>query len=178
MRLGQPDSPLRNTQKRVLTRSTPTVLIQAVKTDCFLWCAALAASAARLAAAPATAWIGGLKVPATSALVRHEHPRLLFTKADLPAIRARIANPALNDIYGRWQRTVDAQLAQGMERVQSQGAASLLVPLGLLYHLTGNPMYGQACRELTLRAPFGVEPAAPAARPAPRTGRIEKPGIH
>ncbi|MHB1038441.1 MAG: heparinase II/III domain-containing protein [Pirellulales bacterium] len=99
--------------------------------------------------------IGGIRVPADSALARKEHPRLLFTKADLPAIRARIAQPGLKPIYERMKKTVDEQLAQGPGRVQAAGAARMLVPLGLLYYLTGEEKYGQACREVTLAAPFG-----------------------
>lgn len=112
--------------------------------------------AAIIEAAPAPARIGTLEVPAQSALAHNEHPRLLFTKTDLPGIRARIAKPGLKEIYTRLQQTVDSQLAQGVQHVQAQGAARMLVPLGLLYHLTGEAKYGQACRELTLVASFGV----------------------
>ncbi len=122
-----------------------------------LWFIALNAPAGEaLDTAPATTQIGGIELPLASALARHEHPRLLFTKAEVPGIRARIAKPALAGIYARLKKTVDEQLAGGMARVQSQGAARMLVPLGLLYHLTGELKYGQACRELTLKASFGV----------------------
>ncbi len=100
--------------------------------------------------------IGTVEVAADSALARHEHPRLLFTIADVPGIRARIAKPGLREIYGRLKQTVDAQMAQGTERVRSVGAARMLVPLGLLYYLTGEARYGEACRALTVQAPFGV----------------------
>ena len=119
-------------------------------------CAALLAGATWVHAASDDGQRSGLQVGADSALMRHEHPRLLFTRAELPALRARMATPALRGVYERLKRTVDAQLAQGMDHVQSQGAARMLVPLGLLYHLTGEPKYGQACRELTRNAPFGV----------------------
>ena len=94
-------------------------------------------------------------VSSDCALGRNEHPRLLFTKAGLPDIRARIAKPGLKEIYDRMKKTVDDQMAQGMDRVQAQGAARILVALGLLYHVTGEEKYGRACREVTLKAPFG-----------------------
>ncbi len=37
--------------------------------------------------ADSTVTIGGVEVPAHCALARKEHPRLLFTKADLPRLR-------------------------------------------------------------------------------------------
>jgi len=69
-------------------------------------------------------------------MARREHPRLLFTKADVPGIRARIAKPGLREIYSRLKQTVDVQMAKGRDHVQLQGAARMLVPLGLLYHIT------------------------------------------
>lgn len=105
---------------------------------------------AEAATAP-TVRIGSLEVPADCALAKKEHPRLLFTKADLPDIRRRIRHPALRPLYERLKRTVDEQLARGEGR-----ALSALVPLGLLYHITGDEKYGQACREATLKASFGV----------------------
>lgn len=106
--------------------------------------------------ATSTIRIGAIELPSDCALARHEHPRLLFTQADIPAIRARVAQPGLLEIYERLKQTVDAQMAKGMASMQSVGAARMLVPLGLLYHLTGEARYGEACRALTLRAPFGV----------------------
>jgi hypothetical protein len=89
--------------------------------------------------------------PADSALARNEHPRLLFTRADLPAIRARIGKPGLKEVYERLKGTVDDHLARGNGR-----ALSALVPLGVLYHVTGDRKYGEACRAATLKAEFGV----------------------
>lgn len=100
--------------------------------------------------------LGTAEVRADCALAKHEHPRLLFTKADLPGLRDHVAKPGLREIYGRLKQTVDAQLAKGTGYVQAQPAARLLVPLGLLYHLTGEAQYGEACRALTVKAPFGV----------------------
>lgn len=108
-----------------------------------------------LSAAPNTVTIGAIEVPADCPLARKEHPRLLFTKSDVPQIRARIAKPGLKPIYERLKNTVDQQMAQGMDRVQAVGAAKMLVSLGLLYHITGEEKYGQACRAATLKAPFG-----------------------
>jgi hypothetical protein len=99
--------------------------------------------------------IGSVEVPAGCALARKEHPRLLFTKADLPQIRARIANPGLKTIYEQLKKAVDEQMAQGLDRVQAVGAAKMLVPLGTLFHITGEEKYGQACRQITLKASFG-----------------------
>ncbi len=56
-----------------------------------------------------TVHIGTVEVPAGCALARREHPRLLFTKAGVSAIRVRIAQPGLREIYGRLKQTVDAQ---------------------------------------------------------------------
>jgi hypothetical protein len=98
-----------------------------------------------------TVRIGTLEVPAGCALARKEHPRLLLTRADLPALRERIQKPGLKEIYGRLKETVDDQLAKGSGR-----ALSALVPLGLLYQVTGDRKYGEACRAATLKAEFGV----------------------
>ena len=65
--------------------------------------------------------VAGADLAPDCALARKEHPRLLFTKADLPAIRARIAKPGLKPIYERMKKTVDEQLAQGPGRVQAAG---------------------------------------------------------
>jgi len=57
----------------------------------------LAASGWGVEAAPAsrapTVTIGGVQVPADCALAKKEHPRLLFTKADIPRLRARLQHP-------------------------------------------------------------------------------------
>jgi hypothetical protein len=42
-----------------------------------------------------TVTIGGITVSADCALARKEHPRLLFTKADLPRLRARLKHPRI-----------------------------------------------------------------------------------
>ena len=99
---------------------------------------------------------GDVEVPADSALARKEHPRLLFTKADVPGIKARIAKPGLKPIYEKFKKTVDDQMAQGMEAIAGKDPSQVLVPLGLLYHITGEEKYGHACRAVTLKAPFGV----------------------
>ena len=121
------------------------------------WCKAAALSLVCLAVllspgtaiAAGTVRIGNVDVPADSALAKKEHPRLLFTKADLPAIRARIAKPSLKPLYDKLKQTVDQQMNINMD------AAQMIVPLGLLYHITGDARYGQACREVTVQAPFG-----------------------
>jgi len=80
------------------------------------------------AAGAETVRIGGVDVPADCALARGEHPRLLFTQADLPRLRARLQQPRLARELA-WAR----QLAD-------QGKASAVL-LGILYHLTGEGAY-------------------------------------
>jgi len=55
----------------------------------------LVMAAGAFAAAGETVRIGGVEVPADSPLARKEHPRLLFTKAELPAIRERAKRPGV-----------------------------------------------------------------------------------
>ncbi len=43
----------------------------------------------------ATITIGGVKVSGDSALARREHPRLLFTRAELPRLRERLKHPRI-----------------------------------------------------------------------------------
>jgi hypothetical protein len=100
--------------------------------------------------------IGEMEVPADCALARKEHPRMLFTKADLPGIRARIAKPGLKPIYDLLKQTVDDQMAKGPGHMSKQEPSRFVVPAGLLYHITGEEKYGQVCREATMRAPFDV----------------------
>jgi len=72
--------------------------------------------------------IGGVDVPADCALARKEHPRLLFTKADIPRLRERLKHPRIAKELA-WAR----QLA-------AEGKASAIL-LGVLYHLTGEQRY-------------------------------------
>ena len=94
-------------------------------------CWAIAIVAA-LAAPPGTAaetvQIGGVDVPADCPLARKEHPRLLFTKSDIPRLRKRLEHPRLAKELS-WAR----QLA-------ADGKASAIL-LGVLYHLTGERPY-------------------------------------
>jgi hypothetical protein len=103
----------------------------------------------RLAAAETTR-IGAVEVPADCPLARHEHPRLLFNKGDLPGIRQRIEQPGLREIYQQLKQTVDDGLARGNRRV-----LTAQVPLGVLYQITGEKKYGEACRAAVVKAPFG-----------------------
>jgi len=93
-------------------------------------------------AGASTVTMGSIPVPANCALARNEHPRLLFTKADLPRIRQRIQHPNLEPVYQRLKKTVDDGLARGSTR-----AKSAVTCLGVLYQITGDAKYGQACRE-------------------------------
>ena len=45
-----------------------------------------------------TVTIGGVQVPADCALARKEHPRLLFTKQDLPRLRERLKHPRIANL--------------------------------------------------------------------------------
>jgi len=80
------------------------------------------------AAGAETVRIGGVDVPADCPLVRGEHPRLLFTRADIPILRRRLARPE-----------VAAELARA-RKIAAEGKASAVL-LGVLHHLTGEPAY-------------------------------------
>jgi hypothetical protein len=103
------------------------------------------------AEAAGTMRIGSVEIPADCPLARHEHPRLLLSKADLPEIRRRIEKSGLREIYRQLNKTVDDGLARGSARV-----LSAQVPLGILYQITGRKQYGEACRAAVLKSPFGV----------------------
>lgn len=93
-----------------------------------------------------------VQVPADCALTRNEHPRLLFTREQLPAIKARLSQSPLAEDFALLKSTLDDGLARGTDR-----ARSAIVALGLMYHLTGDPRYGEACKEAVLqRGQFGV----------------------
>ena len=83
--------------------------------------------------AAGSATIGGVEVPADCALARKEHPRLLFTRGDLPRLRERLGHPRLAKELA-WAR----QLA-------AQGKASAIL-LGVLHHLTGERTYLEQAR--------------------------------
>ncbi|MBM4039915.1 MAG: hypothetical protein FJ290_15530 [Planctomycetes bacterium] len=88
----------------------------------------LALSVASMAAAAESVRIGGVDVPAGCALARKEHPRLLFTRADIPKLRERLKHPRL------------AKELEWAKQLASQGKASAIL-LGVLYHLTGEKAY-------------------------------------
>lgn len=102
--------------------------------------------------AQGTELIGGVSVSASCPLARNEHPRLLFTRQQLPVIRARLETSPLKEDLALLRRTIDEGLRRGSDR--AQGA---IVALGVLYHLTGEEEYGEACRKAVLeRGDFGV----------------------
>ncbi len=75
-----------------------------------------------------TVTIGGVQVPADCALARKEHPRLLFTKQDLPRLRERLKHPRI------------AKELAWAKQLAADGKASPIL-LGVLYHLTGEQTY-------------------------------------
>lgn len=72
--------------------------------------------------------IGGVDVSADCALARKEHPRLLFTRADIPRLRERLKHPRI------------AQELEWAKQLAADGKASAIL-LGVLYHLTGEKSY-------------------------------------
>lgn len=89
--------------------------------------------------------IGSLDVRADSPLVLNEHPRLLFRKSDLPAIKARIDGPmkAEFDKYRAWW---DKRIAESGYDWQSEEYQDG-VALGVLYQLTGDRKYAEVVRK-------------------------------
>lgn len=90
--------------------------------------AAALACAAEIVGAGETVRIGGIEVPADCALARGEHPRLLFTRADIPRLRERLKHPRIARELA-WAR-----------RLAADGKASAIL-LGVLHHLTGERRY-------------------------------------
>jgi hypothetical protein len=87
-----------------------------------------AALAAGRSLAAETVTIGGVEVPATCALATKEHPRLLFTRADLPRLKERLKNPRLAK-----------ELAWAKQLASEKKAGAIL--LGVLYYLTDDRQY-------------------------------------
>jgi hypothetical protein len=79
-------------------------------------------------AAQDTVTIGGVDLSADCALARKEHPRLLFTQADLPRLRARLKHPR-----------IAAELEHAKQLAAEKKAGAIL--LGVLYYLTGEREY-------------------------------------
>lgn len=84
-------------------------------------------------AADGTVTIGGVELPADCALAHREHPRLLFTKADLPRLRERLKHPRI---------ATELEHAKQLA-AENRGGAILL---GVLYYLTGEPKYIEAAK--------------------------------
>jgi len=95
--------------------------------------AGLAGAGPCLAASTDTVTIGGVEVPASCALARKEHPRLLFTKADVPRLRQRLTSPRLA-----------AELERAKALAADNKAGAIL--LGVLYYLTGDRSYVESAR--------------------------------
>ncbi len=77
--------------------------------------------------------IGQLKVRADSPLVKSEYPRLMITRTELPAIRARLAEPEIQ-IY----------LQQARDLVKIDKASPLL--LATLYQITGDKQFADQAK--------------------------------
>jgi hypothetical protein len=86
-----------------------------------------------LAESPERVTIGGVEVSASSALARREHPRLLFSQADVPQLRERLKHPRLV-----------AELEHAKQMAADKKAGAIL--LGVLYYLTGERGYIDAAR--------------------------------
>jgi hypothetical protein len=80
-----------------------------------------------------TVTIGGVEVPTTCALATKEHPRLLFTRADLPRLKERLKNPRLAK-----------ELAWAKQLASEKKAGAIL--LGVLYYLTDDRQYIEQAR--------------------------------
>ncbi len=80
-----------------------------------------------------TVRLGGVEVAADSPLARNEHPRLLLTRAQLPAMRARLKAP---------------EIASLLEFAKKKAAAGQADPvlLGVLYQLTGEKTYADQAK--------------------------------
>jgi hypothetical protein len=97
----------------------------------------LAAAAVMLSASVAFAdefvTIGKLKVRADSPLAKGEHPRLLITRDQLPAIRARLKNPEI------------AKYVEQAREIAKLGKADALL-LAVLYQVTGEAQYADMAK--------------------------------
>jgi hypothetical protein len=77
--------------------------------------------------------IGGVAVSAECVLARKEHPRLLFTKTDVPRLRERLKHPR-----------IAAELRHAKQLAAENKAGAIL--LGVLYYLTDERKYLEAAR--------------------------------
>ena len=93
----------------------------------------LGPAAPGVAASAETVTIGGVAVAADSALARKEHPRLLFTRADVPRLRERLKHPRL------------AAELEHAKSLAADGKAGAIL-LGVLHYLTGERSYLEAAR--------------------------------
>ncbi len=80
-----------------------------------------------------TATIGGVKVSGDSALARREHPRLLFTRAELPRLRERLKHPR-----------IAAELQHARQLASDHKAGAIL--LAVLFYLTDERDYLEQAR--------------------------------
>jgi len=89
--------------------------------------------------------IGRLRVSGDCPLARNEHPRLLLTKADIPRLRERVKEAGCREDFELLKRTLDDGLRKGSDR-----ARGALVPLCLVYYVTGDKTYLDAAKQWLL----------------------------
>ena len=98
--------------------------------------------------------VGSRRLP-----IRKDHPRILFNKDQLPAIRAKCAGPFAQEyaqMKAQADERVDDILAEGFvqralaerDRVKAGKIWEGLEGIGLLWHVTGEERYAQAGRRL------------------------------
>ncbi|GDY14858.1 hypothetical protein LBMAG53_37360 [Planctomycetota bacterium] len=82
----------------------------------------------------------------TSSAQPGEHPRLLFRKADLPALKAKAATP-----WGQAEIARLRKLLAGKGGPDTEGPTARAVALGLLFHLTGDASLAEEGRSILLK---------------------------
>lgn len=129
--------------------------------------AVLLAAGARADDKPATPW--PTPVPGHVPVQPGEHPRLLFRKTDLPAIKARAQTPEGKKIVERLKATLGggeamptvynkAKRAYDKNSLAPEGAFTIshMAGFGMLYQLTGDRKYAELGRQCFLKGKEGI----------------------
>jgi hypothetical protein len=89
-----------------------------------------------------------------------EHPRLFFTKRDVPALRAKAAAPQAQPIVVALRELSRKAVERGFGRdgVDGNMMAVWAAGEGLLFQLTGEPIHAQRAQEWCLSAMYRVYP--------------------